>query len=53
LGSLINVTEPAYRRTALELAKKVSLDDLKSFYDGTYFGADLFVAYLQLLSGLN
>ncbi len=53
LASLLTENNPAYRRSALELASLVSLKDLADFNNGTYFDQNLFLGFLNLLAGIN
>lgn len=53
LASLMTENNPAYRRSALELASLISLKDLADFSSGTYFDQNLFLGFLNLLAGIN
>jgi hypothetical protein len=53
LASLLTENNPAYRRSALDLASLVTVKDLADLNSGTYFDQNLYVGFLQLLSGMN
>lgn len=53
LASLMTENNPAYRRSALDLAGLVTVKDLADLNSGTYFDQNLYVGFLQLVSGIN
>ena len=53
LVELMTVAVPLYRKEAAELAERITVQDLKQFNDGTYFGESLFFACFQLLKGVH
>lgn len=44
LTEVLEVSNPAYRREAVELADQITLHDLQQFSEGTYFDESLFFA---------
>lgn len=53
LSQLLTINDQKFRRESVEIAKRITVADLKALKEGKYFDEPLFMATLRLYLGMN